>query len=201
MEPTSPRIVPLRDGADSVNLGAGLDRVLLGGRSRVTFDLFGVGNGLPTDTGGRAGQDGGLAVRVQALDSAGNPVGPVSRLDDEGVAIDASQGGNIPLEAVDLVTGFQFSTRFKNVVLGTAGNDVLSGGSSTRTDASVSGLVVGGAGDDILSGLGDSILIGGTGIDTVATSCPRPSTSSDSALTTTGMLSFATAGGSAARGR
>src|SRR3712207_6990744 len=50
---------------------------------RLTFTSAEVGNGSATDAGTMTNQDGGLAVRLQSENRAGDLTGKISRFDDE----------------------------------------------------------------------------------------------------------------------
>jgi Ca2+-binding RTX toxin-like protein len=105
------------------DLGSGDDRVEIRGdvpQIRLSFSPFEVGNGSPNDSNTQANQDGGLAVRVQAEDAAGNLTGPVSRFDDEGITF--TTRGAALFEVQDLVTGVSRGL-FDTVILGTSGAD------------------------------------------------------------------------------
>ncbi|HEV2748124.1 MAG TPA: hypothetical protein VGW34_12605 [Allosphingosinicella sp.] len=151
-------------GADRVNLGSGLDRVLVRGDEDVTqvrLTLTGneVGDGEARESGDRDNQDGGLAVRLQAEDEAGEPTGPVSRFDDEGIVFDGRADG-ITFEVEELTNGVSRG-EFDLVVLGTAGDNDLN---YTGTDDSI--YLNGGRGDDRLrSGSGEDFLFGSAGND------------------------------------
>lgn len=77
------------DGSHTVDLGDGLKNVALSANdvdlTRLNFTSAEVGNGDPDDGGILSGQDGGLAVRVQAVGADGSLIGPVSRYDDESI--------------------------------------------------------------------------------------------------------------------
>ena len=85
----------LRDGPVTADLGTGDDEVDVRTRDdevdqiRLTFNRAEVGNGNPNDSNRLPGQDGGLAVRMQAEDAAGTAFGPISRFDDEGITFRA----------------------------------------------------------------------------------------------------------------
>ncbi|MCZ8015111.1 MAG: hypothetical protein O9274_05365, partial [Limnobacter sp.] len=121
------------DGSDSINMGAGRDTVVLGGADeiRITFTSAEVGNGSATDKTDASSstpltnQDGGLAVRVQAEDPMGNlnPMGDVTRTDDEGIRFVAEEGTKFDVR--DLVSGAPRGDHFSVVELGTEGNDVF----------------------------------------------------------------------------
>ncbi len=146
---------------------------------RLTFTSAEVGNGSAIDGGTLANQDGGLAVRLQAEDAAGNLVGPVSRFDDEGITFRSRDGATFDVR--DLVSGVARGDRFDVVTLGTiradlfdergeAENYYINGGMG---DDSIYGgdgndFLVGGAGNDLLvGGPGDDSFIGGGGSDRI----------------------------------
>ena len=171
---------PATDGNDRINLGHGIDSVLVGGTAqvRLTFTSAEVGNANASDAGTLANQDGGLAVRLQAEDGTGALTGSIARLDDEGIVFEAT-GVGATFDVRDLVSGAQRGDQFRYVELGTsgrnridhsdetesvyanagAGNDVLIGGAAND-------FLVGGAGDDMLTGgAGNDSFVGGLGID------------------------------------
>ncbi len=83
-------LFPFADDPVARDLGEGEDRVLVhgtqGAQVRLSFTSAEVGNGRALDGGLLAGQDGGLALRLQTEDMMGGLMGPVSRLDDEASA-------------------------------------------------------------------------------------------------------------------
>ena len=115
-----------RSPAVQRDLGAGEDKVRIEApgvaQIRITFTGAEVGNGNPRDSNTLANQDGGLAVRVQAENAAGVPVGPVSRFDDEGIEFKAK--GDTLFDVRDLVSGASRGL-FDEVILGTNGDDKL----------------------------------------------------------------------------
>lgn len=169
------------DGSDKVNLGDGQDRVQVlaptGSQIRLTFTSAEVGNDNANDAGTLPGQDGGLAVRVQAEDGSDALTGTVSRYDDEGITF--STNGNATFDVRDLVSGAARGDQFDVVTLGTRGNDVFdeSGeseayyinagmGDDTITGGLANDFLVGGAGNDRLNGReGADSFIGGAGND------------------------------------
>ena len=173
-----------KDGADSIDLGSGFDSVYVDGKHktqvRLTFTSAEVGNGNPLDANTMANQDGGLAVRLQAEDKYGNLIGPITRVDDEGISFIGGKG--VTFDVRDLVSGAQRGDKFDEVQLGTNGNDTLTADDSDENyyinagmgDDNITGedgndFLVGGAGNDTLSGgLGDDSFIGGGGNDSVA---------------------------------
>lgn len=173
-----------RGAGASRDLGAGEDEVEIRGddalsQIRVTFTSTEVGNGNPRDSGMMANQDGGLAVRVQAEDANGNPVGPVSRFDDEGITFRTE--GDVTFDVRDLVTGAARGDQFDVVTLGTSRADVfdetgedenyyINGGmgDDTITGGNGNDFLVGGAGNDLLTGnAGNDGFIGGGGVDRI----------------------------------
>lgn len=187
--------------AISRNFGAGDDLVKIRSRDvdqiRITFTSAEVGNGNPNDGSAIAPQDGGLAVRVQAENAAGNLVGPVSRFDDEGIQFKANRDALFDVR--DLVTGASRGL-FDEVILGTSGNDKLGDDNDDRREfhdyddsqddgrednpdsyyinggmgndrifgGSKNDFLVGGGGDDVLIGRqGNDTLLGGAGNDTL----------------------------------
>jgi Ca2+-binding RTX toxin-like protein len=171
-----------RDGADSVNLGSGSDRVdvssAAAGQVRLTFTSAEVGDGKALDSGALANQDGGLAVRLQAENGSDGLKGGVSRFDDEGITFLASSAG-LTFDVRDLVSGAARGDRFEVVTLGTKGADALKAVLSDRayyfnagmdndqvTGGSANDFLVGGAGNDVLRGRGgNDKFIGGGGND------------------------------------
>jgi Ca2+-binding RTX toxin-like protein len=169
-------------GSDIVNLGAGSDTVSVTASTarqvRLTFTSAEVGNGTATDAGTLTGQDGGLAVRLQSENSAGDLVGAISRFDDEGITFDAARSG-LTFDVRDLVSGAARGDQFDVVSLGTRGADTLravqSGdayyfnaglGNDRVTGGRDDDFLVGGAGNDRLDGgRGDDSFIGGGGND------------------------------------
>ena len=150
----------------ALDTGDGLDEVSILSRDnvrqvRLTFTSSEVGNGNPLDSGTLAGQDGGLAVRVQAEDASGNLFGPVSRFDDEGIIF--STRGRATFDVRDLVSGAQRGDQFDVVFLGTDGADVLDVSRSNEAY-----YMNGGRGDDRLTGGRDNdFLVGGASNDTL----------------------------------
>jgi len=172
------------DGADAINLGAGYDVVSLAtaagvAQVRLTFTSAEVGNGMINDAGTLLNQDGGLAVRIQAEDSAGVVTGSTGRADDEGISFVSS--GSATFDVRDLVAGVSRGDQFQVARLGTAGRDMFDEGASVRATYINAGMgndrliggtandfLVGGGGDDILNGAaGNDSFIGGGGNDTV----------------------------------
>jgi Ca2+-binding RTX toxin-like protein len=171
-----------RDGADSVNLGTGSDRVdvssAAAGQVRLTFTSSEVGDGKALDSGALANQDGGLAVRLQAENGSDGLKGQVSRFDDEGITFLAASSG-LTFDVRDLVSGAARGDRFEVVTLGTKGVDNLKAalpdrayyfnagmGNDQVTGGNDNDFLVGGAGNDVLSGRrGNDKFIGGGGND------------------------------------
>ena len=171
------------NGADAVNLGNGSDIVNVSaaaaGQVRLTFTSAEVGNSNANDAGTLTNQDGGLAVRLQAEDSAGGVTGLVSRFDDEGTSFVAAAGTTFDVR--DLVAGTQRGDLFEVVSLGTSGGDTLTATQAARAyyfnagmgddivvGGNVNDFLVGGAGNDMLDGgSGDDTFIGGSGNDVV----------------------------------
>ena len=172
-----------QDGADATDLGAGDDVVLVnadnGGQVRLTFTSADVGNGAALDGNNAANEDGGLAVRFQLEGKDGNPSGPLSRFDDEGITFVSGKDG-LTFDVRDLPTGTARGDRFEVVRLGTEGADHLNavqpdrpyyinagGGDDTVAGGNRNDFLVGGAGNDtIKGGLGTDTLLGGGGHDT-----------------------------------
>jgi Ca2+-binding RTX toxin-like protein len=169
------------DGADSVNLGAGDDRVSIvapaGSNIRVTFTSAEVGNGNALDNGTLSGQDGGLAVRLELENGGVLPGVSVSRFDDEGITF--STVGDAKFDVRDLTNGAQRGEAFDVVTLGTSGNDTFNesgeleayyinagAGNDTITGGLGADFLVGGAGNDAINGgAGNDTFIGGGGSD------------------------------------
>ncbi len=194
-----------RDGAVSRDLGPGIDRVDIRTGSeidqiRITFTSSEVGNGSATEGGAVAGQDGGLAVRIQAEDASGGVTGAVSRFDDEGVIF--TTRGDATFDVRD-ISGTQRGDFFDVVALGTDGGDTFNfsrtgesvyinggGGNDTLTGGVSSDFLVGGGGNDMLNGGGgndrfiggggNDTMTGGTGADTfIFTGAPGTDTITD----------------------
>ncbi|MFC1456807.1 calcium-binding protein [Microvirga arabica] len=169
-------------GSDIVNLGSGYDTVSVTastvGQVRLTFTSSEVGNGTAADAGTMTNQDGGLAVRLQSENRAGDLVGNVSRFDDEGVTFVAARSG-LTFDVRDLVSGAERGDRFEAVSLGTSGRDNLKAaksgdayyfnagmGNDRVTGGRDDDFLVGGADNDSLDGgRGDDTFIGGGGND------------------------------------
>ncbi len=172
-----------KDGPVAQDLGDGDDVVRVkadqGGQVRLTFTSAEVGNGNAYDSNTMANQDGGLAVRLQLEDGAGDPTGAVSRFDDEGITFDSARRG-LTFDVRDLVSGTARGDQFEVVRLGTQQNDSLGVSNPSRAyyinagmgDDTVTGgkaqdFLVGGAGNDTLDGRrGSDSLLGGGGKDT-----------------------------------
>ena len=178
-----------KSGPLSRDLGPGDDQVEIKGdvqQIRITFTSVEVGNGNPDDSNTMRNQDGGLAVRVQAEDDAGNLTGPVSRFDDEGITF--STKGDATFDVRDLVSGVERGNFFDVVILGTSGADTFDETGSSEAyyinagmgnDTLIGGLardfLVGGGGNDSLNGRegndsfigggGNDVIVGGTGDD------------------------------------
>ncbi|MFZ2870377.1 hypothetical protein [Zavarzinia sp.] len=160
------------DGADSVDLGDGDDRVNVSasapGQIRLSFTSAQVGNGNANDSNTLANQDGGLAVRLQAEDGADGLTGAISRFDDEGITFVATTAG-VTFDVRDLVSGVARGDMFEAAILGTSGRDAA--GTVVAGDHYFNlGLgndtAMGGAGDDFLvGGGGNDYLFGGDGAD------------------------------------
>lgn len=174
------------DGADTVDLGNGLDRVNVSNvagttQVRLTFTSSEVGNFNFSDSNTQAGQDGALAVRIQAEDGLGALVGAVSRYDDEGITYFSTTPG-LTFDVRDLVSGAARGDQFAAVQLGTISPDVIDVSAATInyyinggadidriTGGSGDDFLVGGVGDDRLVGAaGDDSFIGGAGSDTIS---------------------------------
>ncbi len=183
-------VVPQTDGADMVDLGAGLDTVrVMGapGQYRLTLTTLEIGNGDASDGGDQPGEDGGLALRFQPVDSNGDLVGPVSRYDDEGISFVGAPG--ITFDVHDLPTGIirgfgnygvarlgtsgdnrydEHASSVNTFINAGAGDDYIRGGSGNDLLVGLYGndRVFGGPGNDIVVGEeGDDVLNGGPGDD------------------------------------
>ncbi|HEX8257424.1 MAG TPA: hypothetical protein VF589_07310, partial [Allosphingosinicella sp.] len=158
------------------NTGSGLDRVIieatpptLPNQVRITFTSSEVGNGNPNDSGTMSGQDGGLAVRVQAEDGQGFVTGQISRFDDEGIRFESASPG-ITFDVRDLIDGVERGDQFEVVLLGTSQDDRFDYADEDRNLYINGGMgndtIRGGTGDDYLEGgFGDDRLFGGFGDD------------------------------------
>ncbi|WP_207461650.1 calcium-binding protein [Azospirillum sp. SYSU D00513] len=153
------------DGSDTVDLGKDADTVnvvapVSAQQIRLTFTSSEVGNDSAHDGGTMPNQDGGLAVRLQAEDGAGNLTGPVSRFDDEGISF-ASATPGVTYDVRDLVSGVQRGDRFDAVELGTKDDDKFN-----KSGEENAYYINAGMGDDMLvGGLGNDFLVGGAGND------------------------------------
>jgi Ca2+-binding RTX toxin-like protein len=169
------------DGADTVDLGSGNDVVQVifpAGEVRLTWSTLQTGNGNPNDTGTQTNEDGGLNVRLQAEDSAGNLTGPVSRYDDEGISFIGAPG--ITFDLRNLSDGVMRGNGYGIVRFGSSGDDVYDDSGSSRAVFHNGGQgndrLIGGSGADHLVGLdgndrlegrgGDDLLVGLGGVDT-----------------------------------
>jgi len=156
-----------QDGAVKRDLGAGNDVVEISAdyavnQVRLTFTSAEVGNGLALDSNTMLNQDGGLAVRVQAEDSTGALVGPISRFDDEGITFESN--GAFTYDVRDLVSGAQRGAYFDTVQLGTTGADVI----DERFSRDSYYINAGMGNDQITGGYGKDFLVGGAGNDTLS---------------------------------
>ena len=170
-------------GADRVNLGDGLDRVVVvsdtPGQIRISFDAQRVGDGspfVPSILNDRPAMFSGtyvpgLPVSVQAEGPNDTAAGPISRFDDEGITFVSETPG----VTFDIRENFRSSPngefveirrvgdQFAGVVLGTQQNDTISANQS-----SFPYYLSGGNGDDVITGgFGNDVIIGGSGNDTV----------------------------------
>ena len=146
------------------------------GQIRLTFTSAEVGNGAARDAGTLAGQDGGLAVRVQAEDGADGLTGPLSRYDDEGTLFGAEDGSTFDIR--DLVSGVQRGDQFRLAYLGTSGDDSLS----------LPGLVPGSSDGDLAT-----YINAGQGNDTVTTGAGKAGPMTSASTTAIAPLVTATA--------
>lgn len=191
-------LLPAVDGADTTDLGSGNDVVRVIGAPveiRLTWSTLQTGNGDPNDSGSLAKEDGGLNVRFQAEDSAGNLTGLVSRYDDEGISFVGGPG--ITFDLRNLPDGVMRGNGYSVVRLGSSGDEVYDDSASTanvfhnggRGDDQLTGgsgadhlvgldgndRINGGAGNDLLVGLGgiDTFVFAGSpGRDTILTYQP-----------------------------
>lgn len=174
------------DGRDKAELGGGLDTVKVAapasaGQIRLSFTSSEVGNGNARDSNSMTGQDGSLAVRMEAENGADGLSGSTSRYDDEGIKFVSTTAG-VTFDVRDLVSGVQRGDKFNIVQLGTSGNDSIFGGglkgeafyfNAGMGDDRVTGglgndFLVGGGGNDVLNGRdGNDSFIGGAGNDTI----------------------------------
>jgi Ca2+-binding RTX toxin-like protein len=169
------------DAADTVDLGSGDDTVQVLGppaEIRLTWSTLQTGNGNPNDSGSLPNEDGGLNIRLQAEDSAGNITGLVSRFDDEGISFVGVPG--VTFDVRNLADGAQRGSGYGIARFGSSGNDVYddSGafvdvfhnggdGDDRLTGGSGADHLVGLAGNDRLQGgAGDDLLVGLAGADT-----------------------------------
>lgn len=128
---------------------------------RLTFTSAEVGNASVNDGGTLTNQDGGLAVRIQRENAAGDLVGDVSRADDEGVSFRSTNTATFDVR--DLPTGTARGT-FGTVDLGTQGDDKIVAVAAN----SAGGYVNAGAGNDLLGGSASAdFLVGGDGNDNI----------------------------------
>jgi Ca2+-binding RTX toxin-like protein len=169
------------DGEDSVDLGAGSDTVsVLGapGEVRLTLSTLQIGNGSVNDSGALPSEDGGLNIRFQAEDSAGNLTGAVSRYDDEGISFIGAPG--VTFEIHNLSDGAIRGTGYGIARFGSSGDDVYDDSGATVNVFQNGGMgndrLTGGSGADHLVGLdgndrlegggGNDLLVGQAGTDT-----------------------------------
>lgn len=169
-------------GGDTVDLGAGNDRVnVINGDGnnptevRISLSFGGLANGNPNDPSAATPYDGGLALRVQAEDGAGNLVGNVSRFDDEGITFFAQAA--VTRFDVRVLENASFVGFFNVLSIGTPGDETIDLSAQT-----VNSFIVGGAGNDILAGgsandyiqggIGNDLLIGGDGNDSLVDGGP-----------------------------
>ncbi|HET9428669.1 MAG TPA: calcium-binding protein [Allosphingosinicella sp.] len=159
------------DGSDTADLGSGDDVVQVLGpprEIRLTWSTLQTGNGNPNDSSALAGEDGGLNVRLQAEDTAGNLTGAVSRYDDEGISFIGAPGVTFDLR--NLPDGAVRGNGYSIVRLGSSGDDVYDDSGASLNVFHNGGmgddLLIGGSGLDHLVGLdGDDRIDGGAGND------------------------------------
>ena len=136
-------------------------------------------NDNPNDGNRLPGQDGGLAVRMQAEDATDTAFGPISRFDDEGITFRAHTR-DVKLDVRDVAASSSIGL-FDVVVLGTSGADdfdfrgededhYIHGGSGDDRVLGGRGndYVIGGFGNDLVRGnRGDDVVVGGSGNDRI----------------------------------
>jgi Ca2+-binding RTX toxin-like protein len=156
------------DAFDQINLGEGLDNVVINTgipvQLQLRFTSSEVGNGVATDANRFANQDGGLAVRLGVTSDQ-------ARLDDEGTRFvfvntnpSGGFGGQSSMAVNDLVTGAQRGA-FAEVILGTSSPEAISA-QEPLSGSPLGSYINGGQGADILhGGSGDDFLVGGAGDD------------------------------------
>lgn len=153
------------DDVDQVNLEGGSDVAFItgnGNQTRITFSIGQAANGSPVDTITGPAFDGGLGLRVQAEDAAGNLVGGVSRFDDEGMTL-ATADGSTSFDIRILESGQTLGV-FGALSIGTLGDDTIN-----LSAFSVGAAILGGAGNDSLTGTsGNDYIQGGAGVDTLS---------------------------------
>ena len=162
---------PAFDGSDQVDGGTGDDVVQVFGPAReirLTWSTLQTGNGDANDSGLLAGEDGGLNVRFQSEDTAGDLSGPVSRYDDEGISFIGLNGVTFDLR--NLQDGAMRGSGYGIVRLGSSGDDRYDDSAATVNVFHNGGRgddrLIGGSGADHLVGLdGDDWLEGGAGDD------------------------------------
>jgi Ca2+-binding RTX toxin-like protein len=169
------------DGADLVDLGTGDDTVTVlaaPGEVRLTLSTLQIGNGNANDSGALANEDGGLNIRFQAEDGAGNLTGAVSRFDDEGISFIGAPG--VTFDIRNLSDGVVRGTGYGIVRFGSSSDDVYDDSASNVNVFQNGGMgndqLTGGSGADHLvgldgndrleGGLGDDLLVGLAGVDT-----------------------------------
>ena len=168
-------------GTDSIDLGAGMDQLVVTGTAgtqvRLEFTSAEVGNGSAMDGGMLATQDGGLAVRLTLERANGSLTANTHRVDDEGIRFVSADGGTFDVR--DLVSGAQRGDQFAVVTLGTSASDSVNESAATgavyvnagQGDDEIRGskysdFLVGGAGSDwIWGGAGADTILGGGGND------------------------------------
>ncbi len=152
------------DDVDQVNLEGGSDVAFItgnGNQTRITFSIGQAANGSPVDTITGPAYDGGLGLRVQAEDAAGNLVGGVSRFDDEGMTL-ATADGSTSFDIRILESGQTLGV-FGALSIGTVGDDVIN-----LSAYSAGAAILGGAGNDNLTGTsGNDYIQSGVGFDTL----------------------------------
>ena len=171
---------------DVVNLSAtGASQI------RVTFTSTNVGNGTGAGTSADTANTVTLRAETTGMDSV---TGSTGYADDEGITFIAASGTTFDVRDI---SGTERGDQFRQVILGSNGNDTLTtppvsvppvnyyfnagGGNDTVTGTEGNDFLVGGSGDDQLNGdAGNDSYLGGTGNDTiVGTSLPTNDTGVD----------------------
>ncbi|PTQ89855.1 calcium-binding protein [Agitococcus lubricus] len=154
------------DGADLINLGSGMDKVLFTGASnyilRMTFSSADVGNNNSNNVADS------LAVSLQMENNIGQLTGHMTRSDDEGIQWVTADNTPFLFKVSDDYFGSQVLAAVSTIVsLGTEQNDTLN--SVTIRNVSLNNAYLnGGAGNDyLIAGAETDYLVGGSGNDTL----------------------------------